>query len=73
MPFDNVQLRKAAQTRAEKDPDLTDCPPLIQTPQSEAVHQPDLVVLVTTPPGVLENPDARRQLNVVLVVVSPAS
>ncbi|TNN52309.1 hypothetical protein EYF80_037463 [Liparis tanakae] len=43
-----------------------------KAPQGEAVHQPDLVVLVATPPGVLENLDARGQLDVVFVVVSPA-
>lgn len=35
------------------------------------MHQPDLVVLVTSPPGGLEDLDARRQTYVVLVVVAP--
>lgn len=51
--------------------ELTGGPLLIQSPLSEAVHQPDLVVLVTRPPGVLEDLDARRQAYVVLVVVAP--
>lgn len=51
--------------------ELTDGPLLIQTPLSKAVHQPDLVVLVASPPGGLEDLDARGQTYVVLVVVAP--
>lgn len=77
MHFNNVQLWKTTQTKnqskTEKDQELTDGPLLIQTPHSKTVHQPDLVVLVTAPPGVLEDLDAGGQLDVVLVVISPAS
>ena len=66
-------MEEEAQLEPEHEEDLTKCPLLIQTPHSEAVHQPDLVVLVPTPPGVLEYLDARGQLDVVFVVVSPGS
>lgn len=59
--------------KAESDEELTDRPLLIQTPLSKAVYQPDLVVLVTSPPGGLEDLDACRQPYVVFVVVAPGS
>lgn len=52
---------------------LTKRPLLIQTALSEAVHQLDLVVLATSPPGGLEDSDACGQPYVVLVIVTPSS
>lgn len=52
---------------------LTKRPLLIQTPLREAVHQLDLVVLATCPPGGLEDLDACGQPYVVFVVVTPGS
>lgn len=53
--------------------DLTNRPLLIQTPLSKAMRQPNLVVLVSTPPGGLEDLDAGGQFYVVFVVVAPGS
>lgn len=52
---------------------LTKRPLLIQTALSEAVHQLDLVVLTTSPPSGLEDPDSCGQPYVVFRVVTPGS
>lgn len=51
--------------------ELTDGPLLIQTPLGKAVHQLDLVVLVSATSGRLEDLYACRELDVVLVVIAP--
>ena len=75
MPPEILQLWNATKTTTirRQENDLTNWPLLIQTPLSKAVHQPDLVVLVTTPPGRLKDFDASRQPYVVFVVVAPGS
>lgn len=73
MPLDTISTQTKTIQRAENDQNLTKRPLLIQTPLCKAVHQPDLVVLVTTPPGRLEDLNACRQPYVVFVVVTPGS
>lgn len=69
--YSSATERSQSHTSHSNAAELTNGPLLIQAPLSKAVHQLNLVILVSATPGCLEDLYTCGQLDVVLVVIAP--